>query len=209
MKRIGYLKLVGAECSEGFIIVDLDQSIVWANAAALAMHQVTEVHELGETIDEYHARFQVRYVAVPHQGVESARGAAGDEHGRAQREVLIEVSLPSGPASNAIFRSRKMVLFNEAGQASCIVFIVHKTVAPVRGMDRLSDLVASFCDPAAILRAADGRIVAANAAYLSLSATDATGASLRRDALFETPLELAGERFQACPLRFGRRRGCF
>jgi PAS domain-containing protein len=38
--------------SEGVILVDPEQRIVWANDAALAMHGCEQVEDLGATVDE-------------------------------------------------------------------------------------------------------------------------------------------------------------
>ena len=43
------------------ILIDPDQTITWANQAALAMHGVERVADLGRTVGEYRKRFQLRY----------------------------------------------------------------------------------------------------------------------------------------------------
>ncbi|MBG3852708.1 PAS domain-containing protein, partial [Xanthomonas hortorum pv. carotae] len=47
--------------SEGVILVEPDQSITWANEAALAMHGARVLEDLGATVSEYRERFQLRY----------------------------------------------------------------------------------------------------------------------------------------------------
>jgi PAS domain-containing protein len=51
------LQQIIAGLTEGVILVDPDQSIVWANEAALAMHGVETREELGSTVTEYRQRF--------------------------------------------------------------------------------------------------------------------------------------------------------
>jgi PAS domain-containing protein len=41
--------------SDGVILLDLDQTIVWANDAALAMHGIERIGELGATPGNTHA----------------------------------------------------------------------------------------------------------------------------------------------------------
>jgi PAS domain S-box-containing protein len=54
------IRQIAEAISEGVILIDVDQTIRWANAAALAMHGVDHANALGRTIDEYHANFQAR-----------------------------------------------------------------------------------------------------------------------------------------------------
>ena len=43
--------------SDGVILLDLDQTIVWANDAALAMHGIERIADLGANAREYARRF--------------------------------------------------------------------------------------------------------------------------------------------------------
>ena len=55
------LQQIIAGLSDGVILLELDQSILWANEAALAMHGVSRIGELGTNADEYAKRFSLRY----------------------------------------------------------------------------------------------------------------------------------------------------
>lgn len=55
------LRQIIAGLTEGVILVEPDQTITWANDAALAMHGAGSLEELGETVDAYRDRFSVRY----------------------------------------------------------------------------------------------------------------------------------------------------
>ncbi|SFE81304.1 PAS domain-containing protein, partial [Methylobacterium sp. 13MFTsu3.1M2] len=50
------LRQIIAGLSEGVILVELDQTIAYANAAALAMHGAESLDELGSTVDAYRDR---------------------------------------------------------------------------------------------------------------------------------------------------------
>ena len=54
------LQQIIAGLAEGVILVDLDQSILWANDAALRMHGVKRAKDLGSTIENYRQRFRLR-----------------------------------------------------------------------------------------------------------------------------------------------------
>jgi PAS domain S-box-containing protein len=138
------------------------------------MHQVHDLAELGATIDEYHARFQIRYVAVLPHVAETPLDAPGHAYGRPHPEVLMEVKFPSQAVPHSIFRTRKMVLFDELGHPNCMVFIMHKTASETGLTAKFSDLVTIFRDAAAILRQQDDAVLAANSAYLRGAAPDAT-----------------------------------
>jgi PAS domain-containing protein len=47
------LQQIIAELPEGVIVVNSDQTIAWANNAALAMHGVKSLKDLGETVSAY------------------------------------------------------------------------------------------------------------------------------------------------------------
>src|SRR5215216_5711951 len=55
------LEQIIAGLSEGVILVEPDQTITYANEAALEMHGVTTLDELGRTVDEYRRNFVLRH----------------------------------------------------------------------------------------------------------------------------------------------------
>ena len=55
------LRQIIAGLSEGVILVEPDQTIAYANEAALAMHGAESLDEIGPTVDAYRARFALRY----------------------------------------------------------------------------------------------------------------------------------------------------
>ena len=54
------LQQLVAGLSDGVILVAPDQSIAWANQAALAMHGIQRIADLGATVSEYRTRFELR-----------------------------------------------------------------------------------------------------------------------------------------------------
>ena len=50
-----------AGLSEGVILIEPGQRIIWGNEAALAMHGVESLEDLGATVDAYRRRFRLRY----------------------------------------------------------------------------------------------------------------------------------------------------
>ena len=55
------LKQIISGLSDGVILIEVDQTILWANQAALAMHGVSDVKQLGANAREYAERYALRY----------------------------------------------------------------------------------------------------------------------------------------------------
>ena len=77
--------------SDGVILVEVDQTIIWANEAALLMHGVEEISELGANGEDYRGEFSLRYrnnhpLALDQYPI--SRVSAGEVFS----DVLIEVS---------------------------------------------------------------------------------------------------------------------
>ncbi len=116
------LQLLTANVSEGVIVIDVHQTIRWANSAALAMHGVDNCAALGRTIDEYHSNFQVKFrgsqAAAAQEPIDSVAA------GQAFRDVVVEVTPLQGDKPQWVHRVRNLVLVDEAGNPSCIVLVL-------------------------------------------------------------------------------------
>ncbi len=55
------MRQIVAGLSEGVILIEPDQTIAYANDAAVMMHGVTDVDDLGATVSEYSANFTLHY----------------------------------------------------------------------------------------------------------------------------------------------------
>ncbi len=55
------MRQIVAGLSEGVILIEPDQTIAYANDAAVMMHGVTDVGDLGATVSEYRANFTLHY----------------------------------------------------------------------------------------------------------------------------------------------------
>ena len=47
--------------TDGIVLMEPDQRIVWANDAALAMHGTQDIAGLGSDVDGYRERFRLRF----------------------------------------------------------------------------------------------------------------------------------------------------
>ena len=98
------LQQIVAGLSEGVILIDPDQTIRWANGAALALHGVKSLDELGDTVKEYRQRFHLQYLnnhSVAADRYPLERVIAGETFS----EVIVEVT-PAGAHINRNGRIR-------------------------------------------------------------------------------------------------------
>lgn len=70
--RTQLLQLISG-LDDGVIIINPDQTIAWANNAALAMHGVQTIEALGDTVDTYRRRFILRAHAGDNAGAARSR----------------------------------------------------------------------------------------------------------------------------------------
>jgi PAS domain-containing protein len=103
------------------ILVDPDRSIVWANDAALAMHGVSAVEDLGRTVTEYHKRFELRY-RNKHKLSKGAYPMDRVVAGEAFSDVVVEVARTGEADPQWVHRIRRVVLTDVAGEPDCLVW---------------------------------------------------------------------------------------
>ena len=164
-----HLRQIIAGLDEGVILIDPDQSLLWANDAALAMHGVGDIADLGATVDEYRARFQLRYrnnhrVEADEYPIE--RVVAGDSFS----EVVVEVTVAGEDAPRWVHQVRSLVL-NDAdnGEPACLVLIIQDVSARFEAEDRFEQSFNANPAPAVICRLSDLRFVKVNQGFLDMT----------------------------------------
>ncbi|WP_241667141.1 helix-turn-helix transcriptional regulator [Muricoccus nepalensis] len=162
------LRLILAALQDGVILIDPDQRIAWANKAALRMHGVQEVAELGATVSEYRTRFELRYRnrhRVPEGAYPMERVMAGE----AFDEVVVEVA-PAGE-NEALWthRIRSLVLNDTAGVPNCLVLILNDETERFDAEERFEATFSANPAPAVILRLSDHRHIKVNRGFLEMT----------------------------------------
>ncbi len=164
-----HLRQIIVGLDEGVILIDPDQSLLWANDAALAMHGVTDIADLGATVDEYRARFQLRYrnnhrVEADDYPIE--RVVAGDSFS----EVVVEVTVAGEDDPRWVHQVRSLVL-NDADEAepACLVLIIQDVSARFEAEDRFEQSFNANPAPALICRLSDLRFVKVNQGFLDMT----------------------------------------
>lgn len=109
--------------SEGVILIEPDQSIVWANEAALAMHGAHTLEEMGETVSDYRDRYRLRYRnhhTITKGSYPADRVIAGERF----TDVVVEVYRADDDEQKWVHRVRSLVLTDANGEPDCLVLIM-------------------------------------------------------------------------------------
>ncbi|CAI8904262.1 HTH-type transcriptional regulator MalT [Pseudomonas fluorescens] len=117
------LQQIIAGLSDGVILLDPDQSILWANEAALAMHGASQISDLGSNAKAYVKRFALRYRnnhLVPADSYPISRVARGETFS----DVLVEVTSVGNEARTWVHRVRSLVLVDGRGKPESLVLIM-------------------------------------------------------------------------------------
>ncbi|KQR09056.1 MULTISPECIES: helix-turn-helix transcriptional regulator [Xanthomonas] len=153
--------------SEGVILIEPDQTITWANEAALAMHGASELAELGATVSDYRARFQLRYR-------NNHRLNAGNYPidrviaGEVFNDVVVEV-VREGTDAQWVHRVRSLVLTDAQGEPDCLVLIVADASDWASAEQRFERTFNANPAPACICRLDDKRYIKANQGFLEMT----------------------------------------
>ena len=162
------LQQIVAGLTEGIILIEPDQGIAWANEAALAMHGVSTLEELGATVDDYRARFKLRYrnnrkLKKGHTPIE--RVVAGETF----RDVTVEVTPLGKDEPEWTHQVRSLVLTNETGDPDCLVLIMHDVTERFEAEERFETSFNVNPAPALICRLQDQLYIKVNQGFLELT----------------------------------------
>jgi PAS domain S-box-containing protein len=162
------LRLILAALQDGVILIEPDQTISWANQAALKMHGVSDIAALGATVSEYRARFELRHRnrhRLPKGGYPMERVLAGE----AFDEVVVDVAPAGENEAQWTHRIRSMVLTDSAGVPNCLVLILNDETERFDAEERFEAAFAANPAPALILRLSDHRHVRVNRGFLEMT----------------------------------------
>ncbi len=173
------LQQIVAGLTEGVILVDASQDIIWANPAALHMHGVEALSELGGTVDRYRETFRLQY----RNHHKLSKGDYPIERviaGEAFRDVVVEVTPPGADAPRWVHRVRSLVLTHPTGEPDCLVLILTDVSEQFEAEERFESSFNVNPAPAVICRLSDMLYVKVNRGFLHLS-------DLRRDQVIGRP----------------------
>ena len=162
------LRAIIAGLQDGVILLETDERIVWANEAALAMHGVKRLADLGATVAVYRERFDLRFrngQALKPETYPMARLCRGDTFD----EVVVEVSARAHPDRQWVHCVRGLALSDAEGRPDCLVLIATDATEAFEAEERFERMFNANPAPAVIVRVADLRYVRANAGFLEMS----------------------------------------
>ena len=162
------LQQIIAGLTEGVILVEPDQTILWANEAALTMHGVTRVDDLGRDVTQYRQRFKLRYRnnhALEHGRYPIERVISGERF----TDVVVEVYLATDPAASWVHRVRSLVLTDAEGEPDVLVLILHDASEWAEAERRFERAFNANPAPAIICRLSDQRYIKVNRGFLDMT----------------------------------------
>ncbi|MCC0808158.1 helix-turn-helix transcriptional regulator [Methylobacterium sp. W2] len=160
------LRQIIAGLSEGVIRVEPDQTIAYANDAALAMHGAETVGELGETVEAYRARFALRYRnnhTPNHYPME--RVVSGERF----HDVIVDVKRTDRPDVDFVHSLRSLVATDREGNPSCLALILKDVSDQFEAEERFEATFNANPAPAVICRLSDLRHVKVNLGFLEMT----------------------------------------
>jgi PAS domain S-box-containing protein len=162
------LQQIIAGLTEGVILVEPDQRIIWANEAALAMHGVEAVEDLGHTVSEYRERFELRY-RNKHKLDEGHYPMDRVLAGEAFSDVIVEVARAGDPEPHWVHQIRSLVLTDSAGDPDCLVLVLHDATERFSAEERFERAFGANPAPAIICRLSDLRYVKVNQGFQEMT----------------------------------------
>lgn len=165
------LQQIVSGLSEGVILIDPDQTLRWANDAALAAHGVRTIEELGSDVAEYRQRFHLRYRnnhLLDHGQYPIDRVVAGETFA----EVIVEVTPDGAHEAEWTHQVRSMVMTDEDGGPERLVLIIQDVTQRFEAEDRFEQTFNANPAPAIICRLADQRFIKVNKGFLDLTNRD-------------------------------------
>ena len=157
--------------TEGVILVGTDQTILWANDAALAMHGVRRIKELGATVGEYRRRFRLRY--RNNRPVE--RGRYPIERviaGESFSDVTVEVTRSAKPDRCWVHSIRSLVITDDSKEPDYLVLIIKDETQRFEAEERFESAFNANPAPAIICRLSDLCFVRVNDGFLEMTGYD-------------------------------------
>ncbi|TVV71148.1 helix-turn-helix transcriptional regulator [Sphingomonas solaris] len=152
----------------GVILMDPAGVILSANPAALKMHGIDRVEDLGATADDYAARFSLRYRnhhRLTRREYPLVRLLAGENFA----DLIVEVAPLDSTEPRWVHQVRDVTMDEDGGEPDCLALVIHDVSEQFDAEDRFEAMFQANPAPALILRVSDQRYIRANRGFLDLS----------------------------------------
>ncbi|UDL93668.1 helix-turn-helix transcriptional regulator [Lichenihabitans sp. PAMC28606] len=161
-------KAMVADLSEGVLLIRPDGTLTFANTAALAMHGVSRLDELGGSIAGFHKRFilsNARSHPLDPKQDPLARAARGE----AFSDMVIRVAKVGDGQHQSIFRVRSLIDRNGEQGGLHSGLLIRNDTELVEAEQRFEHMFRANPAPAAICRLSDFRFCRVNQGFLELT----------------------------------------
>ncbi|WP_338057634.1 PAS domain S-box protein [Sphingomonas beigongshangi] len=162
-----HLEQLMAGLTVGVILVDPSGAIVGTNAAALAMHGVTQAEALGATADEYCQRFCLRYrnhQRLARRDYPIMRMLAGENF----PDVVVEVAPVGVNEPRWTHMVHDVVMDVDGGDPDYLALVIQDVSERYDAEARFEAMFQANPAPALILRLSDQRFIRANSGFAEL-----------------------------------------
>jgi PAS domain S-box-containing protein len=163
-----HLQQIIAGLTEGVILIEPDQTLCWANAAALAMHGAKTLDELGTTVEAYRSKFKLTYRnkhSLSEGNYPIQRVVAGETFD----EVVVEVAQVNRPDARWVHQIRSLVLTSTSHVPELLVLVIEDVTEQFDAEERFERTFDANPAPAVICRLADLRFVKVNKGFLEMT----------------------------------------
>ncbi len=163
-----HLRQIIDRLSEGVILVEPDETISYANAAALGMHGATSIDALGSDVAQYRRNYTLRY--RNHRAVEPGQHVLDRLlAGEVFDDITVSVTRNGDPRRDWVHRVRSLVVVNRDGEPDCLALIIHDATDRYAAEDRFERAFSANPAPALVCRLSDYKIIKVNEGFLGLT----------------------------------------
>lgn len=163
-----HLEQLVDDLSAGIILLDLTGTILGANEAALTMHGVARLDELGGTADEYAKRFSLR-LRNGHRLVSRDYPVMRVLAGESFPDLVVEVTPAGADEPRWTHTVRDVVMTGDDDEPDCLALVIQDVSDRYEAEARFEAMFQANPAPAVILRLADQRFTRANRGFLEMS----------------------------------------
>lgn len=163
-----HLEQLMAQLLDGVILIDHTGVVLSANPAALAMHGVNEVRELGATAEDYAARFNLwsqDHRRLTHREYPLFRLLAGES----LPDIVVEVAPAGEDEARWVHEVRGVTLDVDGGEPDYIALVISDVSERFDAEARFKAMFQANPAPAIVVRQRDRRITQVNPGFLSLT----------------------------------------
>jgi PAS domain S-box-containing protein len=163
-----HLQQLMAQLLDGVILIDPAGTILSANAAALRMHGIRKVEDLGSTAEGYAQRFSLRssdHRPLKHREYPLFRLLAGESF----PDLVVEIAPAGDDQVRWVHQVRDVTMDVDGGEPDCLALVISDVSERFDAETRFKAMFNANPAPAVVVRLRDQRIVDVNPGFLTLS----------------------------------------